>query len=74
MQADMEKEGLRVGSNTAAIKAKLESQQQLEMLKLGVKGEEIKSRQEADGMRMGIDVAKARAQMQQTQKPQGAAE
>jgi hypothetical protein len=67
MQADMEKEGLRIGSQTASARAKLESQQQLEMLKAGLKAEEMQSRNQAEGMRMGIDVAKT----QQTLNQQG---
>ena len=65
MQADMEKEGLRIGSQTAASRAKLESQQQLEMLKAGLKAEEMQSRNQAEGMRMGIDVAKTQQMLNQ---------
>lgn len=68
LQADMEKEGLRVGAQTAQAKAKLELQQQLELLKAGLKAEEMQEKMKAEGMRMGIDVAKAQAQMQQKQQ------
>jgi hypothetical protein len=71
LQADMEKEGLRIGSHTAQVKAKLESQQQLDMLKAGLKAEEMQARNQAEGMRMGIDVAKTKAQIStQTQQMQ----
>jgi len=70
LQAEMEKEGMRVGAQTAQSRAKLESQQQLELLKAGLKAEEMQDKMKAEGMRMGIDVAKAQAQMQQA-KPTG---
>jgi len=65
LQADMEKEGLRIGSHTAQVKAKLESQQQLDMLKAGLKAEEMQARNQAEGMRMGIDVAKTQQMLNQ---------
>jgi hypothetical protein len=65
LQADMEKEGLRIGSQTAEAKAKLESQQQLDMLKAGLKAEEMQARNQAEGMRMGIDVAKTQQMLNQ---------
>ena len=63
LQAEMEREGLRVGAQTAAAKAKLESQEQLEVLKAGMKAEELQAKQQAEGLRAGIDVAKSREQM-----------
>ena len=63
LQADMEREGLRVGAQTAVAKAKLESQQQLEILKAGMKDEELQAKQQAEGLRAGIDVAKSREQL-----------
>jgi len=74
LQAEMEREGLRIGSQTAAAKAKLESQQQLEILKAGMRAEELQAKQQAEGMRMGIDVSKSREQMriQEMQSKQNA--
>jgi hypothetical protein len=69
LQAEMEKEGMRVGAQAAAARAKLESQQQLELMKAGLKAEEMQEKMRAEGVRMGIDVAKTQAQMQQTQQP-----
>jgi hypothetical protein len=63
LEAEMQREGTRIGMQAAQSRAKLESQQQLELLKAGLKAEEMQDRQEAEGMRMGIDVAKAQAQM-----------
>lgn len=65
LQAELQKEGLRIGSQSAAARAKLELQQQLELLKTGLQAEEQAGRREAEGMRMGIDVAKTQAQMEQ---------
>jgi hypothetical protein len=62
---------MRIGAQTAQAKAKLESQQQLEVLKAGVKQGELQAKQQAEGLRAGIDVAKTQFQMQQTQQPKG---
>lgn len=80
LQADLEKEGLRIGTQTAAAKAKLETQKQLEVLKTGLQAEAMRAKQEAEGMRMGVEVAKTKEQikaqkeMQANQKPTGEAE
>ena len=60
LQAEMEREGMRIGTQTAAAKAKLETQKQLEVLKTGLKAEEMRANQEAEGMRMGVEVAKTK--------------
>lgn len=79
LQAELEKEGLKVGAQTAAQRAKLETQQRLEILKAGVKAEEMQTKAEAEGMRMGIDAAKAKAQLEvqrqaQQNQPKGEGE
>jgi hypothetical protein len=76
LQAELEKEGLRIGAQTAAQRAKLESQQQMDLIKAGLKSEEMQAKQQAEGLRAGIDVAKAQEQMkvqqmQKMQKPKG---
>jgi len=75
LQADLEKEGLRVGAQSAAARAKLETQQQLEILKAGLKAEESQSKQQAEGMRMGVEIARSKEQLeiqrQAQQKPKG---
>ena len=68
LEAEMQREGTRIGMQAAQARAKLESQQQLELLKAGLKAEEMQDRQEAEGMRMGIDVAKTQAQMRNQTK------
>jgi hypothetical protein len=60
LQAEMEREGMRIGTQTAAAKAKLETQKQLEVLKAGLKAEEMRAGQEAEGMRLGVEVAKTK--------------
>lgn len=62
LQAEMEKEGMRLGIQSETARAKLESQQQLEVLKTAAKAEEHQDRMQAEGMRMGVDIAKTRAQ------------
>ena len=70
LQADMEKEGLRVGAKTATDRAKLESQQQMELIKAGMDAEELQAKQETEGLKAGIDIAKAKAQMEVQQLSQ----
>lgn len=60
--AEMEKEGTRIGAQSAAARAKLESQAQLELLKASMDMEKSKASMEAEGIRLGIDVAKAKSQ------------
>jgi hypothetical protein len=48
----------------------------MDLLKAGLKSEEMQAKQEAEGLRAGIDVAKTQEQMkmqqmQQMQKPKG---
>jgi len=56
---------MRIGAQSAAARAKLESQQQLEVLKTAAKAEEHQDRMQAEGMRMGVDIAKTQEQMKQ---------
>lgn len=79
MQADMEKEGTRIGAQSAAARAKLEAQSELELLRASMDMEKALAKQEAEGVRMGVEIAKTKAQMEQQkqqvqQKPQGEAE
>lgn len=60
--AELEKEGTRIGVQSAAARAKLESQAQLEMLKASMDMEKAKASMQAEGIRLGLDVAKAKSQ------------
>jgi hypothetical protein len=76
LAAEMEKEGVRVGAQAAAAKAKLETQKQLEILKAGQRTEEMNAKQKAEGIRIGVDVAKTKEQlkmqaMQMNNQPKG---
>jgi len=64
LQAEMEKEGLRIGADTAQARAKLETQKQLEVMKVAQKADAAAADQEAKGMRMGIDAAKSKEQLE----------
>lgn len=60
--AEMEKEGTRIGAQSAAARAKLESQAQLELLRASMDMEKSKASMEAEGVRLGIDIAKTKSQ------------
>lgn len=60
--AEMEKEGTRIGAQSAAARAKLESQAQLELLKASMDMEKARASMEAEGIRIGLDAAKAKSQ------------
>ena len=63
-QAEMEKAGIQIGLQASQAKAKLESQQQLEQLKLQMKAMETSEKYKAEGIKIGVDVAKTKAAME----------
>ena len=67
--AELEKEGTRIGAQSAAARAKLESQAQLELLKASMEMEKSKAAMEAEGVRIGLDAAKLKSE--QSQKTTG---